>query len=64
MKITNGYKGVTGELVYDGTWNNIRPIFMAEVVNGKFEFSPAPKWERDNVIYKKPESRSSNEGYR
>ena len=64
MKITNGYKGVTGELVYDGTWNNIRPIFMAEVVSGKFQFSPAPKWERDNVIYKKPESRYSNEGYR
>jgi ABC-type branched-subunit amino acid transport system substrate-binding protein len=64
MKITNGYKGVTGELVYDGTWNNIRPIFMAEVKNGKFIFSTAPKWERENVIYKKPESRYSNEGYR
>jgi len=58
MNITNGYKGVTGELIYDGTWNNIRPIFMARVVNGKFEFSPAPKWEKDNLIYKKPMNRN------
>ena len=56
MKITNGFKGVTGELMYDGTWNNIRPIFMAKVVDGKFEFSQAPKWERDNTIYKKHQS--------
>jgi hypothetical protein len=53
---------VTGELVYDGTWNNIRPIFMAEVKNGKFIFSPAPKWERENVIYKKPASRYADAG--
>ena len=64
MKITNGYKGVTGELVYDGTWNNIRPIFMAEVKQGKFQFYPAPKWEKEDVIYRKPEPRGSNEGYR
>jgi ABC-type branched-subunit amino acid transport system substrate-binding protein len=57
MKITSGYKGVTGELVYDGTWNNIRPIFMAKVTNGKFDFSPAPKWKKDNLIYKKPRER-------
>jgi branched-chain amino acid transport system substrate-binding protein len=54
MKTTNGYKGVTGDLVYDDTWNNIRPIFMAKVNHGKFEFSPAPKWEREKLIYKKP----------
>ncbi|HBH84971.1 MAG: hypothetical protein A2X05_01455 [Bacteroidetes bacterium GWE2_41_25] len=64
MKISNGYKGVTGELVYDGTWNNIRPIFMAEVNNGKFEFYPAPKWEKEDIIYKKPAPRSTGEGYR
>jgi ABC-type branched-subunit amino acid transport system substrate-binding protein len=57
MKETNGYKGITGELIYDGTWNNIRPIYMAKVVNGKFVFSPAPKWDRDKVIYKKPTAR-------
>ena len=65
MKVTNGYKGVTGDLVYDGTWNNIRPIFMAEVKNGKFVFSPAPKWQREDVIYKKPASRYADAaGYR
>jgi branched-chain amino acid transport system substrate-binding protein len=64
MKITNGYKGVTGEVVYDGSWNNIRPIFMARVVNGKFVFTPAPKWKKEDIIYKKPAARSSDEGYR
>ena len=64
MKISNGYIGVTGEVVYDGTWNNVRPIFMAEVKKGKFEFYPAPKWEKEDVIYRKPGSRGSNEGYR
>jgi len=53
MNYTNGYMGVTGEVVYDGSWNNIRPIFMARVKNGKFEFSPAPKWEKEDIIYKK-----------
>jgi len=53
MKTVNGYEGVTGKVVFDGTWNNIRPIFMAKLSKGKFEFSPAPKWEKDNTIYKK-----------
>ncbi len=53
MNYTNGYVGVTGKVVYDGSWNNIRPIFIAKVTNGKFEFSPAPKWEKDDKIYKK-----------
>ena len=55
MKTFNGYQGVTGEVVFDGTWNNIRPIFLAQVINGKFKFSPAPKFEQDNKIFKKPE---------
>ena len=42
MKTFQGYKGVTGIMIFDGAWNNIRPIFMAEVQNGKFEFYPAP----------------------
>jgi len=57
MKITNGYEGVTGKLVYDGSWNNIRPIFMAKVNNGKFEFSNAVPFKRDNTIYKKTKNR-------
>jgi branched-chain amino acid transport system substrate-binding protein len=42
MKTFQGYDGVTGKLVIDGSWNNIRDIFMAEVQNGRFIFSPAP----------------------
>ncbi len=53
MNYTNGYIGVTGRVDYDGSWNNVRPIFLAKVINGKFEFSPAPKWEKEDIIYKK-----------
>lgn len=52
-KTFQGYDGVTGKIIFDQTWNNVRPIFTAKVNNGKFEFAPAPKWERENVIYKK-----------
>jgi ABC-type branched-subunit amino acid transport system substrate-binding protein len=57
MKTVNGYQGVTGKVIFDGTWNNIRPIYMAKVNNGKFEFSDAVPFKRDNTIYKKPRSR-------
>jgi branched-chain amino acid transport system substrate-binding protein len=53
MKTVNGYEGVTGKVVFDGSWNNVRPIFMAKVINGKFEFSPAIPFKKDNTIYKK-----------
>lgn len=41
-KTFQGYDGVTGKITLDGSWNNIRDIFMAEVKNGKFVFTPAP----------------------
>ena len=53
LKTFQGYKGVTGVVIFDGAFNNLRPIFMARVNNSKFEFYPAPKFERDNNIYKK-----------
>ncbi|MDP4223126.1 MAG: ABC transporter substrate-binding protein [Bacteroidota bacterium] len=53
LKTFQGYQGVTGPVVFDATWNNIRNIFIAEVRNGKFIFSPAPPYEKSNVIYKK-----------
>jgi len=56
LKTFQGYQGVTGKMVFDATWNNIRPIFIAEVHNGKFKFSPAPALEKSEVIYKKPKS--------
>jgi ABC-type branched-subunit amino acid transport system substrate-binding protein len=40
-KTFQGFEGVTGKVIFDATWNNIRPLFMATVSNGKFHFSPA-----------------------
>jgi branched-chain amino acid transport system substrate-binding protein len=54
MKTFQGYQGVTGKVNFDATWNNIRPIFIAEVSSGKFKFSPAPRLEKNEQIYKKP----------
>ena len=53
LKTFQGYKGATGVVNFDATWNNVRPIFMAECINGKFKFSPAPPYEKSDVIYKK-----------
>jgi len=55
LKTFQGYKGVTGVVNFDKTFNNMRPIFLAKINNGKFSFSPAPKFEEENVIYKKAE---------
>jgi len=41
-KTFQNYDGVTGKIILDESWNNIRDIFNAEVHNGKFVFSPAP----------------------
>jgi branched-chain amino acid transport system substrate-binding protein len=56
LKTFQGYQGVTGKLILDATWNNIRPVFMAEVRNGKFKFSPAPPIEKSESIFKKPKT--------
>jgi branched-chain amino acid transport system substrate-binding protein len=53
MKTFQNFDGVTGKITLDGSWNNIRDIFLAEVKNGKFVFSPAPpldqKYKRGNT---------------
>jgi ABC-type branched-subunit amino acid transport system substrate-binding protein len=41
-KTFQNYPGVTGNIVLDGSWNEIRDIFLAKISDGKFEFSPAP----------------------
>jgi ABC-type branched-subunit amino acid transport system substrate-binding protein len=46
FKNIQGYHGASGKMVFDATWNNVRPIYLAKVVNGKFEFSPAPTYKR------------------
>lgn len=42
LKTFQGYQGVTGEITFDASWNDIGPIWMAEVRDGKFEFFPPP----------------------
>ena len=40
FKTFQGYKGVTGEIIFDASLNDIGEIFYAEVKNGKFIFYP------------------------
>jgi ABC-type branched-subunit amino acid transport system substrate-binding protein len=40
LKTFQNYQGVTGKIVFDGTWNDIGDIWMARVQKGKFEFFP------------------------
>jgi ABC-type branched-subunit amino acid transport system substrate-binding protein len=50
MKTFQNYKGITGTIIFDGTWNDIGNIFMAEVREGRFVFSPAPPLEEGQKI--------------
>ena len=49
LKTFQNYPGVTGKIVMDQSWNDIRDIFMAEVRNGKFVFTPAPPLDLKGV---------------
>ena len=42
LKTFQGYQGITGKIVFDDSWNDIGDIWMAEVRQGKFRFSPSP----------------------
>jgi ABC-type branched-subunit amino acid transport system substrate-binding protein len=42
LKTFQGYEGISGKKVFDATWNDVSPIWMNEVRNGKFVFTPAP----------------------
>ncbi len=42
LKTFQGYQGITGKIVLDASWNDIGDMFMAEVHNGRFNFSLAP----------------------
>jgi len=41
LKTFQGYQGVTGEIILDASWNDVGPIWMAELHNGDFHFTPA-----------------------
>ncbi len=42
LKTFQGYKGITGKIILDGSWNDIGDIWMAEVKDGKFNYSISP----------------------
>ena len=43
LETFQGFRGVTGEIIFDASWNDIGPIWMTEVRDGRFEFfSPPP----------------------
>lgn len=41
METFQGYRGITGEIIFDASWNDIGAIWYSEVRNGNFKFSPA-----------------------
>ncbi|PHS54358.1 MAG: hypothetical protein COB01_01850 [Lutibacter sp.] len=45
LKTFQNYHGITGKIVFDNTLNDIGEIWMAEVQNGKFEYSESPRME-------------------
>ncbi|UCG26792.1 MAG: ABC transporter substrate-binding protein [Bacteroidales bacterium] len=48
LKTFQGYQGVTGEIIFDATWNDIGPVWMSRVRDGKFEFFPTPPMTTDS----------------
>jgi ABC-type branched-subunit amino acid transport system substrate-binding protein len=47
LKTFQGYEGASGKMIFDATWNNVRPIYLAKITDGKFVFSPAPPYKRE-----------------
>ncbi len=41
------YEGASGRIMFDKTYNNIRPIYLVKIVDGKFEYTPAPPYKRE-----------------
>jgi branched-chain amino acid transport system substrate-binding protein len=48
------YRGVTGTMQFDATHNDIAPIWMAQVRNGKFVFFPTPLSENAHITRASP----------
>ena len=47
LKTFQGYEGASGKMIFDATWNNVRPIYLVKITDGKFVFSPAPPYKRE-----------------
>jgi len=53
LKTFQNYQGITGKKVFDQSWNDVSDIWMAEVHNGKFGFTPAPPMDQKNKVHSK-----------
>ena len=40
LETYQGYQGITGEIIFDATWNDVGKIWMVDVVDGEFIYSP------------------------
>jgi ABC-type branched-subunit amino acid transport system substrate-binding protein len=64
LKTFQNYPGVTGNIVFDATWNDVGTIYMATVKQGKFEFFPTLPLNKAVLTHKKTGSQSVNQsGY-
>jgi ABC-type branched-subunit amino acid transport system substrate-binding protein len=59
LKTFQNYQGITGKIVFDKTWNDVGEIWMAEVKNGKFHFSPTVHLEQERLSPNKAEHKLS-----
>jgi ABC-type branched-subunit amino acid transport system substrate-binding protein len=48
LETFQGYKGVTGPIILDASWNDVGPIWMVEIRNGEFIFSATPNSNTQN----------------
>ncbi|MCD6598182.1 MAG: hypothetical protein J7L04_10865, partial [Bacteroidales bacterium] len=39
LKTFQGYQGVTGKIILDGSWNDIGDIWLTKVQNGRFKYT-------------------------
>ncbi len=39
LKTFQGYQGITGEIIFDASWNDIGLVWMAEIQDGTFSFA-------------------------
>jgi ABC-type branched-subunit amino acid transport system substrate-binding protein len=52
LKTFQGYQGVTGTIILDGSWNDVGDIWMAKVKKGKFNYSASPNLQIKNYSSK------------
>ena len=44
------FRGVTGVIPFDATWNDVGPVWMAVVQNGTYTFFPSPMEDGNNAV--------------